>query len=200
MRLDLQYFGGRGASSASSGGGGDPVLGKQGKSRTSEEALTNANPNYSQGREYRVNCQRCVYAYELQRRGYDVEAQAATMDGHDPMFQNGRWTIGFEGQRWDQNLGTRNTMVEKNIVGKMQGWGDGSRAIVYVAWKRGQAHVFNVENKGGKVSIFEAQSGKKYSLSEYLSLAKPSETMISRVDNLKPNNGVLQYAVKKKGS
>ena len=49
------------------------------------------------------------------------------------------------------------------------------------------------------MSIFEAQSGKERSLSEYLSIAKPSKTLISRVDNLNINEGVMQYAVKKKG-
>lgn len=194
--LNLQFFGGRGASSSSSGNG---AFGRQGKPKEIDEALATTNPNYSQGKEYRVNCQRCVYAYEMQRQGYDVEALAATMDGNDPMFKNQNWRRGFEGQTWSDNLGTRNTMVEKNIVSKMQDWGEGSRAIVYVQWKGGSAHVFNIENKGGKVSIFEAQSGKKHSLSDYLSISKPSMTEISRVDNLKPNLSVMQYAVKKRG-
>ena len=188
-------MGGRGASS---GGIGGSVLGKRGKTKTPSEALTNTNPNYNKGAEYRVNCQRCVYAYELQRRGYDVEAKPRVMQGNDPM-NNGVWKTGFENQTWERNLGTRNTQVESNIVSKMQGWGDGSRGIVYVAWKAGRAHVFNVENKGGKVSIFDGQTGKSHNLSDYLSLAKPSSTMISRVDNLKPNINVLRDAVKKKG-
>lgn len=197
IKINLQLFGGRGASS-SSGKGGSPVLGKQRKEKTPAEALANTNPNYGKGKEWGVNCQRCVYAYELQRQGYDVEAKPRVMSGNDPMM-NGNWMRGFENQTWERNLGTRSTTVEKNIVSNMQGWGDGSRAIVYVAWKGGSAHVFNVENVGGKVSIFDGQTGKSHTLSEYLSLAKPSYTMISRVDNLKPNESVLQYAVKKKG-
>jgi hypothetical protein len=184
--------------SGGKGGGGSSAFGKQGKAKTPNEALANTNPNFNKGREYQINCQRCVYAYELQRQGYDVEAKPRVMNGKDPM-DNGTWKNGFENQTWEGSLGTRNTSVEKNIVSKMQGWGDGSRGIVYVAWKGGNAHVFNIENKGGKVSIFDGQVGKSYSLSDYLSLAKPSSTMLSRVDNLKPNNNVLQYAVKKKG-
>lgn len=199
VRVNLQFFGGRGASSASSSGSN--VFGKQGKPKTPEEALATTNPNYRNGREYRVNCQRCVLAYELQRQGYGVEALPATMNGNDPMFSNRRWMVGFENQTWSRQgeLGSRNSAVEKNIIGKMQNWGDGSRAIAYVEWKHGNAHVFNIENRGGKVSIFEAQSGKTYSLNAYLSISKPSKTMISRVDNLKPNEGVMQYAVKTKG-
>lgn len=190
-------MGGRGASSSLT----NPALGKKGKVKTPEQALAATNPNYKSGaNEYTRNCQRCVYAYELQRRGYNVEAKERVLSGTDPMF-NGVWKRGFKNQTWTAQgeLGTRNTTVEKNIVGKMKNWGDGSRAIVYVAWKGGSAHVFNVENTGGKVSIFDGQTGKKHSLSEYLSIAKPSKTMISRVDNLDVNEGVIKYAVKPKG-
>ncbi len=188
-------MGGRGASSSSKGG--NSIFGKQGKAKTPNEALASTNPNYNKGTEYQVNCQRCVYAYELQRQGYDVEALPHTMTQNDPMNGMSRWGQGFVGQKWESNLGTRNTAVEQNIVSKMQQWGDGSRAVVYVAWKRGRAHVFNIENQGGKVGIFDAQTGKQHKLSDYISNAKPSSTKISRVDNLKPNANVLQYAVKK---
>lgn len=189
--------GGKGASSS----GGGSAWNKQGKAKTPEEALASTNPNFAKGKEYQINCQRCVYAYELQRQGYDVEALPHTMTQNDPMNGMSRWGQGFVGQQWDRNLGNRNTAVEQNIVSKMQQWGDGSRAVVYVTWKRGNSsHVFNIENQGGKVGIFDAQTGKQHKLSEYISNAKPSSTMISRVDNLKPNANVIQYAVKKKGS
>lgn len=177
------------------------VLGKQGKAKTVDEALANTNPNYGKGREYGVNCQRCVQAYELQRRGYDVEALAATMTNNDPMFQNNNWMRGFMGQTWTGRgeLGSRTSTVEKSIRDKMNTWGDGSRAIVYVAWKAGSAHVFNVENHKGSITISEAQTGKRHSLSEYISIAKPSYTMISRVDNLAVNEAVMKHAVKPRG-
>ncbi len=44
---------------------------------SSAEDLAKANPNYKQGAEYRENCQRCVPAYELRPRGYDVQAKPA---------------------------------------------------------------------------------------------------------------------------
>lgn len=205
IRINLQFFGGRGATSSvkADKSGGDSVLGKRGKPITSEQALANANPNYNKGEEYQENCQRVVLAYEALRQGYDVEALPAILDKtNDPMFDNENWLHGFHGQTWTGygELGKRNKQVEKNIVSKMQEWGDGSRAIAYVAWKRGNAHVFNIENKGGEVSVFDAQEGKKYKLSEYISDAKPTFTKISRVDNLKPNLDVMRYAVKKKGS
>ena len=53
------------------------VLIEQGKPMTHEEANEHhANPNYQKGilNGYSQNCQSCVVAYELRRRGYDVEA------------------------------------------------------------------------------------------------------------------------------
>lgn len=157
-------------------------------------AVKNTNPN-----NYRMNCQRCVCAYELQRRGYDVEALPWQGGNSDVMFENGRWMKMFDGQTWDYRLGTRNTQVKRNIEEKMANWGEGARAIVYVAWKTGKAHVFNVEQRDGKLVAVDAQTGRhSFPIESYLDNAKPSKTMISRVDNLKPNDNFL-YAVKKRG-
>lgn len=62
-------MGGRGGSYSRSS-----FLGPRGKQKTVDEALAGSNPHYREGREWQQNCQRCIYAYEMQRRGYDVEA------------------------------------------------------------------------------------------------------------------------------
>lgn len=189
--------------SCNSGGKGNSmsvlILGTQGEPKTPDEALANTNPNREQGREYQFNCQRCIYAYELQRQGYDVEAKPRIFSDDDPM-NYGIWMNGFVNQKWERNLGTMDTEVENTIVSKMQGWGDGSRGIIYVAWQGGNSHVANVENKAGNVTIYDGQTGKTHTLSDFLSIAQPSSTMISRVDNLKPNVNVLKHAVKKRES
>lgn len=54
------------------------AIGKKGKSIDMTKAYKDANPNYDRTQtyaEYTMNCQRCVVAYELRRRGYDVTAQ-----------------------------------------------------------------------------------------------------------------------------
>ena len=42
------------------------------------------NPNYIKNRAYQINCQSCVVAYELRRRGFDVEAFGNTGQGCTP--------------------------------------------------------------------------------------------------------------------
>jgi hypothetical protein len=52
---------------------------KQGAPMTFEEANEmRGNPHYSEAESYRINCQTCVVANELRRRGFPVEALANT--------------------------------------------------------------------------------------------------------------------------
>ena len=46
---------------------------------TQAQDLTATNPRYSEGLEWQINCQRCVGAYEMRRRGYDVTAKPRPM-------------------------------------------------------------------------------------------------------------------------
>ena len=51
------------------------ALGKSGKPMSIDRAdQSNANPLFAQREDCRNNCQSCVPAYEMRRRGYDVEA------------------------------------------------------------------------------------------------------------------------------
>ena len=45
-----------------------------GKEHTPYDDIRDTNPRYKEGKEYQINCMRCAVAYELRRRGYDVEA------------------------------------------------------------------------------------------------------------------------------
>lgn len=176
--------------------------GKRKQGNWSDEVVragTSVNPNYGKdGQKYTHNCQRCVIGYEQQRRGYDVEA-LPRQDKNDVMFENGRWMKMYEGQRWERNLGTRSSQVRKTIENKMAEWGVGARAIVYVAWKAGKAHVFNVEQTELGLMAVDAQTSTvNFNISAYLDRSKPSQTMISRVDGLKEKDDI-KLAVKKKG-
>jgi hypothetical protein len=52
---------------------------KQGTPMTFDEANEmRGNPHYSEAESYRINCQTCVVANELRRRGFPVEALANT--------------------------------------------------------------------------------------------------------------------------
>ena len=185
------------------GGGGNSnptiakALGIAGESIPMETAIETVNPNYGKGKEYKLNCQRCIYAYEMQRRGYDVEALPKILKGEDKAASN--WDRIMEGQTWD-HVGKTQMQVKNNLLDKMSEYGDGSRAAIYVKWKnRNSAHVFIAEQQKGGTVFLDAQTHKYVDISNYLSNAQPSKTMISRLDNLQPTE-LIAECVKRRGN
>ena len=215
LKIDLQFFGGRGSSSgglptAEPNGSGPragsgkftnapayvpetlrEALGKKGRPMSMENAVRGANPYYDGSyREFSENCQRAVVAYEARRRGYNVTAQP-TFEG-DVLPQgnvggkgNGRWQGAFKGAKSESVGASNGDKVVSNIEKKMADYGDGSRAIVKIQWKNGDGHVFNVERKNGKTYYVDAQIGAKYNPKQLFSQVKPQSTRIVRTDNLK---------------
>ena len=193
-------------SSSKSGVSQKSGIGKQGAPKTPEEALANANAaNYNKERGYQVNCQRVVWAYELQRRGYDVEA----LPNYDNLGYGTNWhsivdgkvdRIGLADNLWQKTTNAKNAKKATEIMAQ---WGEGSRAAIRFSRARGGGHVFNVEYKNGKIEVFEAQTGRRpTSLAKYLTEQKahPNYVEIFRTDNLKFNNSEIPKYVKKRGS
>lgn len=205
LKIDLQYFGGRGASSGSSANS-DGVPFKKGAEISAEDAVMSVNAqNYNTDSAYRVNCQRCVWAYEMQRRGYDVEALPAPQG--DTLCSNGNWMMitqnsparQYVGAHWGQTNSIKTEVA--NTTDVMRGWGEGSRGIMRVAWsKSNSGHVFNVEYKNGKIFAYDAQTGTKHtSLNAALKGTRRGYTQIVRSDNVKFNPNEVSKYVKERG-
>jgi len=165
----------------------DPILGPRGKPKTIEQAYKSANPNYGHGRQYSENCQRCVFAYEMLRRGYDVEAKPALLNGRDtlPYADNPRgWKAVLENMQ-TVKMPSRKTI--ENMDSQMASWGDGARAIVRVKWKgRNYGHVFIAEQQNGQTVYIEPQTGRTANINAYMDQAVKGRTELVRIDNLKP--------------
>ena len=81
--------------------------------------------------------------------------------------------------------GTRKE-AEGNLASQMKRWGDGSRAIVRVGWANSTSgHVFNVENRRGRMHYVDAQTGDRVNIKQYLGQANPSTVRLVRTDNLR---------------
>lgn len=133
---------------------------KKGTSIAVQDAVKGANPNYSRGSAYGVNCQRCVQAYELRRRGYDVIARPrpSTNDiiswGSECFIQPGAYQYSYQAYTLNQT----EAAVKKALANAP----DGSRFSIYIKWKRtygGSAHVFIAEKSGGVVHYLDPQTG-----------------------------------------
>lgn len=161
-------------------------IGTQGKPQSPSEAMERVNPDRRaldamSYEDYTSNCQRCVVAYELNRRGYNVEAEATFQN--DPYPRGNHWMTAFEGAKSEAVGATTNNKVNSNIQSKMSDWGNGSRAIVQVNNARG-GHVFNVEYRNGKLNYYDAQTNSRYDPKRVFNHVDKREVRIVRTDNL----------------
>ena len=177
------------------------AIGTKGAPMSMTDAFFDANPYYSDNyREFSENCQRAVFAYEMRRRGYDVEALPTYEN--DEMPRNGNWMSALKGLKAvDVGKTTENATI-KNIEKQMASWGNGARAIVRVKWAGGNSgHVFNAEYNNGRLYIFDAQSNRRTTgvnyLKQYLPYATLSRTQLVRTDQA-PIADNMRYMVKKK--
>lgn len=133
---------------------------KKGTSMAIQDAVKGANPNYSRGSAYGVNCQRCVQAYEFRRRGYDVVAKPKPSTnniiswGSECFIQPGAYQYSYQAYALNQT----EAAVKKALANAP----DGSRFSIYIKWERtygGSAHVFIAEKTGGVVHYLDPQTG-----------------------------------------
>lgn len=145
-----------------------------------DTALDKVNPKFDPASSaYSENCTGCVQAFELQRRG--TEVKAGPLDKplrRDEGGPGGRPLHVIEGP-WGRSF-TPGTKAEIEEAFKQPG----SRGIVYIQWNGpgGGAHVFNVENVGGKVRFIDSQpTPPAYDASHYFNYGHG--TMYLRLDD-----------------
>lgn len=146
---------------------------------------------------YSHNCQRCSFALEMRLRGYDVEATEFLGRGD---IVSAWWQKAFDGMNYEGIGATRKSNIVSRLQDKMlSDYGPNTRAIVYMAWDGGSAHVFNVGlDASGKLWSADGQTGKHDVLADYAKSAKPGKVLVARVDNLNPSDVYLKGAIRKK--
>lgn len=168
---------------------GVPASWKKGEPMTAQQAVTGTNPNFKlYTKEWTLNCQRCVSAFEARMRGYNVEARARILTGVDELpYMNARtgWLSVYNGATVTSVHKSTGKACRATIESEMQNWGDGARAIVRVRWKSGGGHVFNALQVDGQTVFVDPQSGSM-DCSGYFAagMIKPGMTELVRIDNL----------------
>ncbi|GBU21308.1 hypothetical protein R80B4_01197 [Fibrobacteres bacterium R8-0-B4] len=157
--------------------------------------LSAANPKYGTGaHEYRLNCGNCVAAYEMRRRGYDVEAQPRKLMSQD------EWANLFEGFSRQTPTSRTTTKAVEELEQMILSWGEGARGTIFgvVSGNQTKGHFFSVEVSGGKVMFVDPQSNNA-DARQYFDGLKPSSIVFGRLDNLKPNDSIIN-AIKTRGT
>ena len=155
------------------------------------EDMAACNPKYSKGGVYKNNCISCALAYDLRRRGYDVESMpidtTSATNGSLPVqlgFYKGEKLETFEVPK-DPDV------AMKQLANRILEYGDGSRGMLRIRWKNGDGHAAIWEVDDGSVVIRDPQNNTIVDLSDYVSRAKTFYYF--RTDNLELTNKAFRF-------
>ena len=149
------------------------------------------NRQYSKGGVYKNNCISCALAYDMRRRGYDVEAMpidtTSAVNGSLPVqlgFYKGEKLETFEVPK-DPDV------AAKQFSNRILKYGDGSRGMLRIRWKNGDGHAAVWEVNDDSVVVRDPQNNTIVDLSEYMRRAKTFYYF--RTDNLEPTEKVTRF-------
>lgn len=139
---------------------------KRGEKMSFEQADTGrTNPNYKEGEQYQVNCQTCVFANELRRRGFNVEAKGNTKKAGNKSYELSGDNYAFGSMVYDEK-------DVKEVVCKYKKWYDkysqamdimeneeeGARFFVRIGWKKTKTgHIICAEKVNGEIRMYDPQ-------------------------------------------
>jgi len=161
--------------------------------------LLAVNPNVDKGLEYQVNCGYCAAAFEMRRRGHDVEAAPLTTGQG---IAREEWCDLFEGF---QPLSPR-SLTPEDVISEMEleilSWGNGARGTVLGLFRESFAgrpgHIFSFEVMNGRVVFVDAQDAGINAV-QYLKDMRPDSIEYGRLNNLKPSAKTIRVALRKRG-
>ena len=136
---------------------------------------------------YTSNCSNCVTAFEMRRRGFDVNAAKIDVKGRYPQDFVDSW--------WKREDGSTPSMDFVSSRRGLEGWAadypDGARGFVTCAWKgTGTGHVFSWEKVNGKIMYIEPQNPLNPNAEDHWKRIKPGSVLAVRVDDLVPTDRV----------
>jgi hypothetical protein len=148
----------------------------------------NVNPNYPD-RGYTDNCWGCTHAYELRRRGYEVEAlDSDRLPSNTSITEyEYSWLPPALGQprRRFRKIGTRLLNEPVAVLAKMtEDWPDGARGAISTSWKTGGAHILNWEKIDGEVKLIDSQVQTVDDIEDLVRRSKPGQIWFIRTDDL----------------
>ena len=161
------------------------------------------NPNYLTSKSYRVNCQSCVVANEMRRRGLTVSARPNTKKvGSVP------YRLSYQTEMiWiDPKTGTIPQLQQIYAMTDIAAQRDWARRTTEPGryhlrwyWKSGRGHIITFErNADGSGLFYDPQTGRKMKEDEfYYDRIKLDSLRFYRVDNLRVDISLINGAVVK---
>ena len=158
---------------------------------TPKDDMAVCNPKYSKGGVYKNNCISCALAYDMRRRGYDVES--APIDTTSAV--NGSLSVQLDFYKGEKleifEVPKDPDVAAKQFSNRILKYGDGSRGMLRIRWKNGDGHAAVWEVDDGSVVIRDPQNNTIVDLSDYMSRAKTFYYF--RTDNLELTNKAFRF-------
>lgn len=180
-----------------------PGLKLKTKATTLDEDMALVNPNYDKNNpndKWDENCSSCTIAYDLRRRGYDVESLpenkvTMTVSQLTDIYDGGK-LVSDADVRKKYDIKGSTTKIAKQMTKDIAKHGDGARGNMSFKWKAGGGHIIAWEVVDGRVEYRDAQTNKKINLEDY---AARSENMwYMRTDNVTPTEECLAFVRSRK--
>ena len=168
-----------------------PNLKRKTSIMTPNEDMAACNRKYSKGGVYKNNCISCALAYDMRRRGYDVES--APIDTTSAVNGSLPVQLGFyKGEKLEAfQVPSDDEAAIKQFSDRILKYGDGSRGLLRIRWKNGDGHAAIWEVSGDTVVIRDPQNNTIVDLSDYLRRAKTFYYF--RTDNLELTDKVTEF-------
>ena len=171
--------------------------------QTNDEHQQAINPDYNKNftYDYRMNCSFCTAAYDLRKRGYDVEANPISMVEGYTIYDITSWykdaqvvsqsTVeGFYRQQALKNP-KKDALTKTEMLAKaLESNGEGARGHLALYWLDGGGHDVIWEIENSKVVIRDCQTGNVVDISEYEYCTTGYDYV--RVDNLECTEDILR--------
>ena len=172
------------------------------------------NPKFNSGLEkYRVNCQSCVVAYELRRRGFDVEAygneqlpdsaphrlsRRTEMAWIDP--ETGQYPTVIKAGGWNPKYMNRGIPRKQMLAQFDKITAKPGRYHAYFTWKGGGGHIITAERlQDGRLRLYDPQIGKLYDYATWkyytTRMVLGYGISVYKVDGLLVNNDIISGVV-----
>lgn len=167
----------------------------------SEQDELKINKHFKDGGvQYTQNCYSCSLAWDLRRRGFDVEAikDADGETGETAMqcYKNNTDYISN-----DRPL--RSDQAATAFANEMRKGGDNSHGLLMVRWKDGSGHMMNYEVVNGKVIIRDSQTSSLYREERFAELfactdieSSAESVAFCRTDDKELDESILKYVQK----
>lgn len=183
------------------------------KEMTPKEDMKHINPQFMNfDSNTKNNCMLCTTAYELRRRGYDVQAGTTTRG-----YQNKEVLEWFPKAKlesaYSTDMSTRKNQVAsklkvatgiggrekyKKLSDSLLKHGDGARGNLMVSWGAQGGHSVVWENQNGRIILRDCQTGKVYKSEMSIAslLSKTYSATYVRTDNVDFDEKKLKGLIK----